>query len=61
MFVNILLTSLSESVIGKTSRGETFGLGRIEHVGERDKRIYLDGTRRRRSYMSSVHLSQFMN
>lgn len=60
MFVNILLTSLSERVIGKMSRGETFGLGRTEHVGERDKRIYLDGTRRR-SYISRVHLSQFMN
>lgn len=45
--MNILLTSLSKSVIRKTSRGEIFGLGRIEHVGEREERNHLDGTRGR--------------
>lgn len=42
MPVNILLTSLSKSVIGKRSR-EIFGLGKIEQVGQREERINLDG------------------
>ena len=46
MPVNILLTSLSKSVIGKRSR-EIFGLGKIEQVGQREERINLDGSRGR--------------
>lgn len=45
--MNILFTSLSKSVIRKTSRREIFGLGRIEHLGETEERIHLDGTRGR--------------